>query len=329
MLDRGTLIVVRGGEVVMTGSPLFEYFFDLAGERDVRLEFNKTVEGFANLLRTNGTGEVRARIDAIPCTIVCGRREARIEAKLPFNLLGLSTTIPYDLAGTRPMSLPIDLSAWKGRHLMDLPYFDQLAGMVVGLEQGERFAFECFAPGQRVLGGHINFEEEDPYQGVSFLIEMLRKARAVAGLRSTNPTLPEDFETNRCLSEVQLLYEMIIGEGRRKPTPSARVRVTVARGGLKKFLADLKDFSSLGTLNLYGDGCFPFLGGEIRIEALEREVTNMRLVNTRRSLREQLDRSPNRKSIRLDWEATEETETVLRERRVSEEPVVRGASKAS
>ena len=328
MLDRGVPVVMRQGEIVVTGSPLFEFFFELAGGSDVRLEFNKIVQGHANLLRTNEFGEEKARIDAIPCKIVCGRREATIEAKLPFDLLALGTTIPYDMAGTRPMSMPIDLSPWRGRRLLDLPYFEQLARLFVGLGAGERFAFECFAPGQRLLGGIMNFEEDQPYRGISFLVEMLAKARAVAGLRSANPRLPEDFESNRSLSEIQLLHDMMIGEGRRRPTPSASVRVTVGRGGLKRFLADVGDLSTLGTLNLYGDGSFPFLGEAIGIEALERVVTNIRLGNTRRSLRDQLERSSGRKDFHLDWEATEATETVLRERRAGEEFAVHGASKA-
>jgi len=204
----------------------------------------------------------------------------------------------------------------------------QLAGLFMGLGAGERISFECFAPGQRVTGGTMNFEEDQPYPSISFLIEMLGKARAVAALHSENPTLPEEYKSRQSLSEIQALHEMLIGEGRRRTTTSARVRVTVGRGGLKKFLADFEDCSLLGTLNLNGDGSFPFLGGSIRIESLERVVTNMRLINTRRSLQDQLERSPNKRNFHLDWEATEATETILRERQADEAKATVGVNKA-
>jgi hypothetical protein len=198
---------------------------------------------------------------------------------------------------------------------MALPYFDQLAGLFVGLEAGTRLGFECFAPGQRLFNGTINFEEDRPCQGISLLIKMLEKARAIAARRSVNPTLHEDFESSRSLSEIQMLHEILLGEGHKKRTPSARVKVTIGRGEVRKLLADDEGITSTGILTLQGDGSFPFLGDSIHIEPLEGIVTAMRLIDTRESLRKQLERSPNKRCFDLHWESTESTETILRERR--------------
>ena len=286
MLDRGLPIVVRHDEIKMSGSPLFERFFEMARDHDVRLEFNKTVEGFANILRKNQAGEVCGRFDAIPCKMIFGRLECRIEAGLPDDLLRFETMVPHDLEGTRPMSLPIDLSSWSGRRLMALPHFGPLAELFVGLDEGESFTFECFAPGQKLFTGVINFEDKEPYRGISRLIEMLVKARSVAASRSLNPLLPEGYQSAQSVYEVEMLHDMLIGEGFRRKTTSASVRVTVMRGGLRKFLDAVGDSSSLGTLNLYGDGTFPFLGESIAIDSLEREVTNVRLSTTWKTLQE-------------------------------------------
>lgn len=318
MVDSGNPIVAKKGEIRVSGSPLFEYFSEMAGDGDLCLEVNKTVDGHAILLRSDKAGGVKSKIDAIPCKIICGQREARIEAALPFGLISLKTTIPYETKATRPMFMPIDLSAWQERCLMDLPFFDQLAGLFVDLGVEERFTFECFAPGQRIFGGTIDFDEDQPHQGISFLIEMLGKARAIAARCGVNPKLPKGYETGRSLYEIQMLHDMLIGEGRRRLTTSAKVGVTIEREELRRFLADVEGYSSLGTLNLNGNGSFPFLDESIRIEALESVLTNMLLINDRGTLQDELDREPNKKLFRLNWEATEATETTLRERRSGE-----------
>ena len=318
MLDRGLPIVVRHDEIKMSGSPLFERFFEMARGHDVRLEFNKTVEGSANILRKNRAGEVSGRLDAIPCKMTFGRLECRIEAGLPFDLLKFETTVPHDMVGTRPMSLPIDLSSWSGRRLMSLPHFGPLAELFVGLDDGESFTFECFAPGQKLFTGIMKFEEEEPYCGISRLIEMLVKARTVAASRSLNPLLTEGYQSAQSAYEVEMLYDMLIGEGFRRKTTSASVRVTVMRGGLRKFLDAIKNSSSLGTLNLDGDGTFPFLGESVVVDSLEREVTNVRLSTSWKSLRSQMERSPRKREFDMNWKATEATETILRKRRAVE-----------
>lgn len=314
MLDRGLPIVVRGGEIEISGSPLFDFLFEMAGESEVRLEVNKTVEGFANLLRTDESGNVVASFDGIPCKIVCGRKEARFEAILPTGLLELKTTISYEPTGKRPLSISIHFSAWQGCRLMDLPYFDQLASLFVGIEaMRHRFALECLVPGQRFIVGTMNLEESQLHLAASFLIETLQKARAIAAVRSVNPVLPEKYYSEHSLSETQALHDMLIGEGWRRITPSARVRTVVGRDELRKFLADAENFSSPGILHLYGEGSFSFLGDSIRIDSLQRIFTSMCLVNTRESLQKQLDRSSRQESFRLEWKATEATEMILRE----------------
>jgi hypothetical protein len=79
MVERAQPIAVQGGEIEVKGSPLFDFVFEMAGEREVRLEYNKTVLGFANLIRTDEVGTEVARIDAIPCKIICGMKEARLD----------------------------------------------------------------------------------------------------------------------------------------------------------------------------------------------------------------------------------------------------------
>ena len=244
ILDLAQPVVIRGGEIEMKGSPLLEFMFERAGDSDVRLEFNKLVQGFANLIRNDEAGEIRGRVEAIPCKIKCGRAVARIEARLPSDLLVLIMTIPFEPAGATQVSMSVNLSTWSGRRLMDLPLFDQLAGLLLNFGAGHRLAFECFAPGQRVLRGTLSFEQDQPYEGVSFLIEILRKARAIAALRSVNPTLPKGYESKISVSEIQAFHEILIGDGLKNAATAAQVRVNIQREGLKQFLFDVKDFSS-------------------------------------------------------------------------------------
>ena len=246
MLDWALPIVVRSGELEMKGSPLLAIIFERAGNGDVRLEYAKKVEGFANLVMKNKTGEVRARVEAIPCKIRCGRKVARIEARLPFDLLVLKMQIPYEPAGTTQTSMSINLSSWTSRRLMDLPFFDQLASLLLNFGAGRRLEFDLVAPGQRGLSGTMSFEEDQPYEGVSFLIETLGKARTVAALRSVNPTLPEGYESKNSLFEIRSLHKILLGDGLRKATTAAEERVTFQREGLQQFLGDLEDLSSPG-----------------------------------------------------------------------------------
>jgi hypothetical protein len=323
MLDRGHPVTFTPGEIEIKGSPLFGWFLEMAGRRDVQFECNRHQEGHINVMRTDASGAVLGRIDAIPCKITCGRKEASVEGNLPPDLLAVRFTVSLTKGETRQASMPISLSAWTGHPLLNLPHFESLASVFGGHCPGERFFLECYIPGQRVLSAPLDFADEKPYSGICVLFDVLRKARAIAALKGVNPTLPEDFGCRRILGEIEELYEVLIGEGRRTRAPQARVTMTITRGGLRKFLADVDDPSVPGTLNLWGDGSFPFLAESVVIDPLEHVVTEARPSSTSSDLRNQLNRHPPRKSFRLVWEATQATELILRARRDSEAGLVK------
>jgi len=315
MLDRGLPISVQRDEIEIAGSPLFEIMFEWAGDRGIQLQMNRTYDGHINLLRADASGAILGRIDAIPCKITCGRKEARVEAKLEHDLLAISLVIAQDGPSNGPISMPIDLSAWQGRHLMELPYFEQVACVFGNCKPGDRFNLECFIPGQRVFDGQLDTAEDRPFRGIDFLLVALRKACTVAALRRINPVLSEGYSSRSSLIEIEKLHEILVGDGHRERTPKAQVRTSVRRGGLRKFLTKVKDFSALGTLSLCDAGSFPFLGDSIAIEKLERVVTDIRLVTVVTELRDQLRRFPQKREFWLEWEATETTETILRLRK--------------
>lgn len=322
LIDRGLPIVVKNGEVQLEGSPLFDFFFEMVGDGNVRLEANNTIEGFANVIRSDLSNLVQDRIDGIPCRVICGQREARIEACLSPELLALKVTVPFGPGGTRPMRMPINLSAWRGLRLMNLPYFDRLLGIFSDLKREDRLAFECIIPGQRFLYGTMNFKEYNPYQDISFILGVLAKAREVAALCSLNPVLPDNYGTKQSINQIHLLHEILVGEGRKRSTPSSRARITLKRYGLKKFLDDMTMEPIRGTLSLTGDGSFPFLSESVHLENLEQVITDMCLSIPRQSLLEELARSSKKQSFCLNWHATEMTQTTLRQGKAAEVPSV-------
>ena len=311
LLDRGKPVLIKNGEIEIIGSPLFQALLDLAGASDVLFEFNKTYDGHINMVRKTKFGVIVSKFDAIPCKMVCGRCEARIEAQLLGNLFSLSATLPLESKETANVSIGLDLSVWEGSRLQELRFFEQMAGLFMDVADGDQMAIEFFAPGQRVFTGVINYDPDQTIRGSVFLIEMLSKARAVGELCATNPKLLKNFGSSRSLHEIQFLHEMLIGQGLTESTSSANVRVTLSRNGLKQFLSDIKGSSVLGTLNLYGDGSFPFLGETIRIEPVERIATNMRLLDLRGDLQRQLKSSPHKRNFHLNWGATKTTKTTI------------------
>ena len=259
------------------------------------------------------------RIDAIPCTITCGRKEARIEATLPCDLLRISLTQTFAQGETQPISMPVNIKAWAGHRVLDLPLFDSMTSTFGHRNKCDRFSLECFVPGQRLMSGSLDFKDDEPYLGIATAIDFLRKARAVAVVRLINPVLPEDFVAAIRLAEIDRLHQVLLGDGYKQQTPKAQVRLTVERSGIRKFLNEVKDASALGTLNLFREETFEFLGETITIDPLERAVTNVRLVNGFAALREELRRSPRKAEFRLVWKATETTETILRSKRAEGE----------
>ena len=310
MIDRGRPITFLPGEIEVKGSPLFETFFNPAEGQEIRLEFNRTVVGHVHLTKSAASGTLLGRLDAIPCTIRYGRQEAYIDARLPGDFVAINLTIGGNGQIPGPLSMPLDLSAWAGSRLLELPHFDALTGMFGEYQPGEQFGLSCYVPGQCVLSGRFWFPDEKPSLGIISMLTTLRKAREIAVLKGINPKLPEEFGTRRARMEV--VHEMIVGEGSSRRTPHARVTTTVTRGGLRKFLNDVKQPLTLGTLNLSGDGGFPFLGETVVVDPLERVVTEMRLVERLDSLRDQMRRCPNKRSFQLVWEGTEATKTTLR-----------------
>ncbi len=312
MLDRGVPIKFRSDEIEIKGSPLFEWFMKLAEGHDIRLQANRVLNGHVNLLRTDKSGSVIGRIDAIPAVITCGRKEARIEAKLPSNLLVINLAASFMQGETRPVSMPVDLSRWAGHRILDLPLFDAMASLFSGYQEGETLSLECFVPGQKWFSGPLRFGEGEPYRRIAFLINLLRKARCLATQKQINPVLPDEFATHDHVVEIHELYDILLGEGYKQSAPQARVSLTLSRAELRKLLNDLVDSSTLGTLNLFGDGGFPFLGETIIINPLERVVTNVRLSETFQALRNELRRSPRKGKFVLHYLATDTTDVVLR-----------------
>ena len=312
MLDRGVPVIFGPGEIEIKGSPLFDWLIEIVGSGNLQLEANKVICGHINLLRSRASGDVVGRIDAISCKITCGRKEATIEASLPYDLLRINVTPGFEQRESRPISMPVNLKAWTGQRLLDLPLFDPIASVFGYPRKGDQLSLECFVPGRRLMSGALDFTENEPYLGIATAIEFLRKARAVATVGHVNPILPEGFIAQTHLAEIDDLYKILIGEGRKYRTPRAQVEITVERGGLRKYLREVKDASGPGTLNLFRDEAFPFLGETVTVSPLERIVTNAQLVNGVSSLIQQLRRSPSKREFRLLWKATEITDTILR-----------------
>ena len=92
------------------------------------------------------------------------------------------------------MSMPIDLLRGEAvPGLSDLPYFDQLAGLLVGVGPEGTTRLRMLLGERFLTSGTMNFEEERPYSNILLLIEMLVKARAIADLRSVDPILNEGY----------------------------------------------------------------------------------------------------------------------------------------
>ena len=264
MLGRGVPIVVRAGEIEMKGSPLFDFIFDLAGENDIRLQVNKTVVGFANLLRMDesGTkvredrrhpmhgrlrhmrGQDRGRIAARPAGppddhyIRIERTLDRCQCRSTYRLGGAA------VSWTCPTSTSWQESSWDWSRGVVL---DSIASL----------------PDSGVLRRPRSISRRIARAEGLALDRNAGEGPCHRRLPIGQPTLPEDFESSRSLSEIQVLHEILLGEGQKKPTPSARVRVTVGRGDVRNFLANDEDLTSPGILTLQGDGSFPLLGDSI------------------------------------------------------------------
>jgi len=195
---------------------------------------------------------------------------------------------------------------------MDLPFFDPLASNFHAYEPGERLTLECYIPGTRFLSGRLSFVEQPPYPGVDLGISILQKARAIARLERIDPLLPGNFNHGSTMREVDELYAILIGGGRRNMTPGAKISVAQAREGLEDFIRELKRSPEIGELIMSGNGEFPFLGESVEVPRFERTVSHVVLTTDLSELREDLEQFPAKKEFQLEFAGTAASETILR-----------------
>jgi hypothetical protein len=314
LLDSGLPVSTSLSEIRIDGSSAFSFLIQQAGDRSLSLQFSRVSKGHVNIIRHTTGGIERGRFDAIPCTISRGRKEARLEARLAEvpDLLGIKLVALLSRGEITSVSMPVNLSAWVGSRLMELPFFDQLSSVFHAYEQGERLTLECYIPGSRVLSGQITFVEQPPYPDVELCISLLQKARAIAQSEGINPVLPGNYNQGPTLKEIDELYAILIGEGRKSMTPDAKVSVSIMREGLTKYLRDSKLQPKIGELRLSGDGEFPFLGTSIKVPQLEQRVSHVTLITDLSEIRKELRRFPRKKDFHLEWAATPLSETILR-----------------
>jgi Domain of unknown function (DUF4365) len=314
LLDGVLPVSTSLSEIRVNGSPAFSSLLERAGNGAISLQFKRNFKGHINILRQTAEGNELGRFDAIPCTFSLGRKKAFIEAKLPHTpeLFAITLAAAPHRGEITSISMPVNLSAWVGHAMMDLPFFEPLASIFHAYEARERLTLECFIPGSRVLSGQIKFLEQPPYPGVDLCISILQKARAICRLKGINPLLPGNYNQGSTLREIDELYAILLGPGQASVSPDAKLSVSMLRDGVEDFLRESKRRPKTGEFKLAGDGEFPFLGGLVKVLELEQVVSHVRMVTDLPKLRKALIKFPRKQEFRLDFAATSASKTVVR-----------------
>jgi hypothetical protein len=317
MLDTGRPASFDLSEMAFKGSPLVEALMERAGTTGFRLEACRKHEGFINIERLDRTGKRVGGIYSIRCKVVRGRRVARFEATYELGLLGIKLEIAAGQSSRRHISMPINLAAWSGHRLLDLPYFECIYSIFGNWRKDDQLIMEIFVPGEDKFSGNLGPEEGEGF-GIHDLIDVFRKAREVAAAKGVNPVLKEGYSTGENFAKAEELHDILIGDGLKQRVSEGTYRTYVDRQSLTTLLDTGIDEKGRGTLRLVGDGRFSLFGEVVTIDPLERIVTEVRLASPLNVLRDESIRDPDKQEFLLEWEATEDTVMTTRANRDGE-----------
>jgi hypothetical protein len=311
LLGRGIPVSIGPGDVTAEGSLLIKSVLDETAESKGAIQICLGGVGHVRLTHTDAEDRDVGRPHEIECVLEGGLQEARFCARTSFSTLILQGTI--SARADTPMELKIgcNLGPWLGRMISSLPNFELVEDLLGRLELGHRMKAEFFVGAMPIFSGYMVWgqAELDFARRTMPFVELVSEARWIVREFGLNVALPCQIGEDQ-IHEIARLYRIARGEEIRLKgavqTASARLTrlnmntlaKVVGLGGEPLRLAYLSDRPQ------------PFLGVLVDVGPVETELSHMRLAVDRQTLNRQI--VDGVKPIPLTWEATPQTEFVIR-----------------
>jgi Domain of unknown function (DUF4365) len=311
LLGRGFPVHYGQGEVVAEGSLLIESMLKETADRNGLLQLCLRGAGHVRLTHLDPQGNEVGRPCELACLFEGGLEEVRYQARTSYNNLVLTGACSARPETPMRLCIGYDLGCWLGRPLSSLSNFDLMSDLLGDLAEGNRMSVEFFAAAVPILSGYMvwNRVEMDSVRRLLGMVRLVGQARWIARTYKVDAVLPLHI-TEDHVQEITKLYRIARGE-------EIRLKDTIESASALLTKINMQTLSKVIGLDgqplrlaLVSDRPQPFLGAEVPIGPVETQLSHMRLAENREMLERQIQEAKT--PIPLTWEATPETELVIR-----------------
>jgi len=307
LFGRGVPAEVQPGEVQIHGSPLLERVLDRGGTLHVSREVDCTID----LVARNAACTEMARVAGIPAKLTGGTEEFRMAGCLSGSPLAVS------LGGRATRSLlpsPVQLSvsfrpeAWIGQPIVRLAYFGQAASLFSALAEGAALGVECFHQGNRVFSAEGMAEGGRTVADVVHLINILRKARALANRFNVLPRFPSTLGKSE-IEEIEELHSFCEQMDHAQPAKGIAIRTRLVPRSIEELVRSItrNEGGEGATLELEAEGReFSLLGKKVSVGPHRYSITHTRTVSRPERVQRAFEGSADG-AVEVEWEGTDQS----------------------
>lgn len=286
LIGRGHPVSITPGSVQVEGSLLFQALLEEAASNRGKMSLTLKGSGFMVLSRTDSDGREVARLDSMECGYEGGSIECRFEATLLNGLIRVKSS--YEAGNLGPVNANIKYSfrPWIGSPVLDLPHFDSLYNVFGAVRSKDGFRMRLMAGGNQVAAATMNIT---PGQIASYsdVLRTIFESRWIARRFDVNPAFRAytEYEVN----EIAALYALLNGQEISQPYDKTTVTGVVPRAHSGLFTSDLagpdEEFRAIGPI----EAVFDYLGEKLKVDGLERHLSNLQLETKPEDVRRQFD----------------------------------------
>lgn len=304
LFGQGLPTQFRKGEIEIFGSTLLSTIFEAGGV----LHVEHAIDAVATLLVKSASDEVLGKAEYIPGTLTGGHSELRFESCSPGSPLWISFTSKKE-GHDGPINLRFDIRKWRGRELLSLPYFNQLAGFFIATRTAAKFEMRCQILGNDALAGNSEGNLLEQFRAISTLFLILRDAQNICRKVNINPLMNDriDSQLGRKIFTINQLLEK--GEWVWS-VPGEKVRCNWPKDTLSNLLS-MTENSTIG-VKITGNEITreTLFGEEFELGRIEHEFSELKLVSSRKKLQSQL--TTKKSTVNVEFLCTENSLAAVR-----------------
>ena len=283
LIKQGKPTHFEPGELVMTGSEIFDEILRRAAEKGITAHSVKRIECTVSIMTWDARGAERPMLPNLDAVIEAGTDEATLRATLPRSPLQIQTSIELnskDGIGLGRFGFNFEYEKWSGQDLTLASHFDRLYETVRCASEGERLFLQCEVDGNLFFKASLNIDDGDAFKPMAQFLGVVEKARVVAKHLGISPGMPTFEDLEREEEDILLLWHIVTDGCYEQGVTDASGTIELPAGDAKRlFLTKRPPDSIEPVLGLRYYPVPDFLGCATNGWHFRQHVTHVRLTD--------------------------------------------------